>query len=301
MKKSILLIALAVGVCLTASADSKKKKAKKAPAPVVEVVDTIPATDFSYLFGRVNTNGLQQYLTQRMGVDTAYIADFLTGFDQTELTEADKRQKARLAGIEIRQQVMNQIIPQVNKQIDDSLQVLSPELFVAGFRAGISGKDELMPTLSNDTAQQLVQRQMEYYHKAKMERKYGANRRAGEDFLKENAKKPGVVTTPSGLQYKVLTQGTGEIPTATQRVKVNYEGRLIDGTVFDSSYKRNEPTTFGCNQVIKGWTEALTMMPVGSKWELYIPQELAYADRETGQIPPFSMLIFTVELISIEK
>jgi len=103
------------------------------------------------------------------------------------------------------------------------------------------------------------------------------------------------------LQYKVLVKGEGEVPTATQRVKVNYEGHLIDGTEFDSSYKRNEPTTFACNQVIKGWTEALTMMPVGSKWEVYIPQELAYGDRESGQIPPFSTLIFTVELLSIEK
>ena len=84
-------------------------------------------------------------------------------------------------------------------------------------------------------------------------------------------------------------------------MKVNYEGRLIDGTVFDSSYKRNQPATFACNQVIKGWTEALTMMPVGSKWELYIPQELAYGDRESGKIPPFSMLIFTVELLEIVK
>ena len=134
-----------------------------------------------------------------------------------------------------------------------------------------------------------------------MERKYGANRQAGEEFLKENGKKKDVVTTKSGLQYKVLVKGEGEIPTATQRVKVNYEGHLIDGTEFDSSYKRNEPTTFACNQVIKGWTEALTLMPVGSKWELYIPQELAYGDRESGKIPPYSTLIFTVELLSIEK
>ncbi|MBO4839689.1 MAG: FKBP-type peptidyl-prolyl cis-trans isomerase, partial [Bacteroidaceae bacterium] len=91
------------------------------------------------------------------------------------------------------------------------------------------------------------------------------------------------------------------VPTATQRVKVNYEGKLLDGTVFDSSYERGNPATFGCNQVIKGWQEALTMMPVGSKWQLFIPQELAYGDREAGKIPPFSMLTFTVELLSIEK
>ena len=114
--------------------------------------------------------------------------------------------------------------------------------------------------------------------------------------------KEGVVTTPSGLQYKIITKGTGEIPADSSKVKVNYKGTLIDGTEFDSSYKRKEPATFRANQVIKGWTEALTMMPVGSKWELYIPQELAYGARETGgPIKPFSTLIFEVELVGIEK
>ena len=121
-------------------------------------------------------------------------------------------------------------------------------------------------------------------------------------FLAENKTKEGVVTTPSGLQYKIITKGTGEIPADSSKVKVNYKGTLIDGTEFDSSYKRKEPATFRANQVIKGWTEALTMMPVGSKWELYIPQELAYGARETGgQIKPFSTLIFEVELVGIEK
>ena len=124
---------------------------------------------------------------------------------------------------------------------------------------------------------------------------------AGEKFLAENKTKEGVKTTESGLQYKVITEGKGEIPADTCKVKVNYKGTLIDGTEFASSYKRNEPATFRANQVIKGWTEALTMMPVGSKWELYIPQELAYGSRESGQIKPFSTLIFEVELVGIEK
>ena len=110
-----------------------------------------------------------------------------------------------------------------------------------------------------------------------------------------------VVTTASGLQYKVIKKGTGAIPTDTTKVKVNYKGSLIDGTEFDSSYKRNEPTTFRANQVIKGWTEALKLMPVGSIYELYIPYDLAYGAREAGQIKPFSALVFQVELISIEK
>ena len=119
--------------------------------------------------------------------------------------------------------------------------------------------------------------------------------------MKENATKEGVKTTESGLQYKIITQGTGAIPTKTDKVVVKYEGKMIDGTVFDSSYKRNPQTSsFRCDQVIKGWTEALTMMPVGSKWELYIPENLAYGERQAGQIKPYSTLIFTVELENIE-
>lgn len=124
---------------------------------------------------------------------------------------------------------------------------------------------------------------------------------AGKNFLDENATKEGITVLPSGLQYKVLQQGDGPVAEATDRVKVHYEGRLIDGTVFDSSYKRGEPATFAPSQVIKGWTEALTMMPVGSKWQLYIPQELGYGSRQSGPIPAYSTLIFDVEVLGIEQ
>ncbi|MBQ9286455.1 MAG: FKBP-type peptidyl-prolyl cis-trans isomerase [Bacteroidaceae bacterium] len=293
--KGLKYIALALGllVCVSTSAARKAKKSKK-KADVVKV-DTIPMADFSYAYGIAQTNGLMNYLTQHKGVEEAYMADFLVGFDKAQLDEADKREKARLAGIEIRQQVENQIVPQVNRQINDSLDLLNRERFVEGFRAAIAGN----ATLTSDSAQAVATKQLDYYNEVKMEAKYGQNRRDGEAFLKANAKKDSVVTTKSGLQYKVLTAGTGAVPTAEQKVKVNYEGRLIDGTVFDSSYKRKQPATFACNQVIKGWTEALTMMPVGSKWEVYIPQELGYGSREAGKIPPFSTLIFTVELLEI--
>mgnify|MGYP002650875090 CR=1 FL=1 len=153
-----------------------------------------------------------------------------------------------------------------------------------------------------EEAQVLIQKMMESIKGKAAEKKYADNKAAGEKFLAENKTKEGVKTTASGLQYKVITEGKGEIPNDTCKVKVNYKGTLIDGTEFDSSYKRNEPATFRANQVIKGWTEALTMMPVGSKWELYIPQDLAYGGRETGgQIKPFSTLIFEVELVGIEK
>ncbi|MCD8302979.1 MAG: FKBP-type peptidyl-prolyl cis-trans isomerase, partial [Prevotellaceae bacterium] len=297
MKANIITIALLAVCCLPASAAAGKDKSSKNATPAA-VVDTISVDSFSYALGKANTMGLKEYLVQRMGIDTTYIADFLVGFDSDTLTEADKKEKARLAGVEIRTQVENQIIPQMNKQINDSIDMLGHDLFVAGFRTGVSGQNDLMP-IPMDSTQAIVKKQMDYYHQQQMEAKYGANRIAGEEFLKENATKDSVVVTESGLQYKILTAGTGEIPTATQKVKVNYRGTLLDGTEFDSSYKRNQPATLACNQVIKGWSEALTMMPVGSKWMLYIPQELAYGDRESGKIPPFSTLIFEVELVDI--
>ena len=300
MKKTkIILMALVALLCMGATAATKKqRKGKKAAKEVAERVDTVSVDTFSYLLGMANSNGLKAYLSQRMGIDTAYVEDFLKGFQQKELTEADKREKARLAGMEIREQVETQVWSNANRQIDDSVDVLNHEQFIKGFQNGIFPVDT---TFSMDSAQSRVQKQMAYYHKVKMEKKYGANRVAGEQFLKLNAKQDSVQTTASGLQYKVITMGTGEKPQKTDRVKVDYEGRLIDGTVFDSSYKRGKPATFPVGQVIAGWTEALCMMPVGSKWEVYVPQELGYGDREQQKIPPFSCLVFTVELHEIVK
>ena len=300
MKKTkIILMALVALLCVGATAATKKqRKGKKVAKEVAERVDTVSVDTFSYLLGMANSNGLKAYLSQRMGIDTAYVEDFLKGFQQKELTEADKREKARLAGMEIREQVETQVWSNANRQIDDSVDVLNHEQFIKGFQNGIFPVDT---TFSMDSAQSLVQKQMAYYHKVKMEKKYGANRVAGEQFLKLNAKQDSVQTTASGLQYKVITMGTGEKPQKTDRVKVDYEGRLIDGTVFDSSYKRGKPATFPVGQVIAGWTEALCMMPVGSKWEVYVPQELGYGDREQQKIPPFSCLVFTIELHEIVK
>jgi len=129
----------------------------------------------------------------------------------------------------------------------------------------------------------------------------GEQKKAGEDFLAANAKRAEVKTTPSGLQYEVLEATIGQKPKATDKVRVHYEGTLIDGTVFDSSYKRGESISFALNQVIKGWTEGLQLMSVGSKYKLYIPYQLAYGEQGAGgSIPPYSALIFTVELLGIE-
>lgn len=296
--KKILLLALVSALCLGIQAMPKKKKDKKNKKAQVEKVDTVDVKTFSYLIGRLNTEGLAEYLARQKGVDTKYMAQFIEGFGKTELTEADLKAKARIAGTEIREDVSKRVMPNISKQMNDSVDLLNHDEFLRGFMEGIMGTES---AISNDSAIKIVEKQIKYYQESMMERKYGANRKAGEEFLKANLKNKDVKQTASGLQYKVITKGEGPIPTNTQRVKVHYEGRLIDDKVFDSSYKRGQPATFGVNQVIKGWTEALTMMPAGSKWELYIPQELAYGAREQKEIPAFSCLIFTVELLEVVK
>jgi len=190
------------------------------------------------------------------------------------------------------------MLPRAVSDFKDSPDSINPTLFHRGFKAALSGDSTVM---SSKSGAEYFTKKREADMKAKQEKLYGENRRAGERFLAENKTKDSVQTTASGLQYKVITMGTGEKPKKSDRVKVKYEGKLIDGTIFDSSYTRKDQTnTFRADQVIKGWTEALTMMPVGSKWQLFIPQELAYGEREAGKIKPFSALIFTVELIDIE-
>ena len=253
----------------------------------------------SYSIGMAQTQGLKGYLVGRMDVDTAYMAEFIKGVTEGA-NKTGKKEAAYMAGLQIGQQISNQMMKGINHELfgEDSVKTISKENFLAGFIAGTLEKGGVM---TMEAAQEYTRTAMETIKAKAMEEKYADNKAAGEKFLAENKAKEGVKTTESGLQYKVITEGKGEIPADTCKVKVNYKGTLIDGTEFDSSYKRNEPATFRANQVIKGWTEALTMMPVGSKWELYIPQELAYGSRESGQIKPFSTLIFEVELVGIEK
>lgn len=163
-----------------------------------------------------------------------------------------------------------------------------------GLSAAMNGEET---EISEMEAQQILQA----YFQKKMEEKATAAKQKGTDFLAENAKRKEVVTLPSGLQYEILKEGEGPKPGPADKVTVHYHGTLIDGTVFDSSVQRGQPATFGVNQVIKGWTEALQLMPQGSKWKLYIPSDLAYGDRGAGQaIGPHETLVFEVDLISIE-
>lgn len=256
---------------------------------------------FSYAIGLAQTQGLREYLVGRMGMDTAYIEDFIRGLNDGVNAGDDKKKAAYYAGIQIGQQVGNQMLKGINHEVfgDDSTQTISMKNFMAGFITGATGNKGLMTI---EEAGQIAQAKMVSIKAKNMEKQYGANKEAGEKFLAANKKKPGVVTLPSGVQYKVIKEGNGPMPKDTSKVEVLYEGKLLDGTVFDSTAKRgNSPVTMRANQVIKGWTEALVHMPVGSKWEVYIPQELAYGEREQGQIKPFSALIFTIELVSADK
>jgi len=154
------------------------------------------------------------------------------------------------------------------------------------------------PNVDPAKANKIVQQYMQTMEA----KKYQANVEEGKKYLDENAKRPGVVTLPSGLQYEILKAGNGPVPKSSDRVKVHYTGTLINGNIFDSSVKRGEPAVFGVTQVIQGWVEALQLMPVGSKWKLAIPYSLAYGERGAGQdIKPFSTLIFEVELLAIEQ
>ena len=227
--------------------------------------------------------------------------EFIKGLNEGANAGDDKKKAAYYAGIQIGQQISSQMVKGINHELfgDDSTKTISLKNFMAGFVAGTTGKDGLMTV---DSASVVAQTMMRSIKAKLMEKEFGPNKKAGEAFLKANAKKEGVVTLPSGVQYKVLKEGKGAIPADTSRVKVHYEGRTIDGKVFDSSYKRGQATDFRANQVIPGWTEALTHMPAGSTWEVYIPQELAYGERQQGaDIKPFSVLIFKIELLEVDS
>jgi FKBP-type peptidyl-prolyl cis-trans isomerase FklB len=293
-----------------------KKAAKNKGAEVVDLttaqtgltaqpafqVPTHPLTNggdsIAYIFGLSQADGLKEYMKKQLNVDSVYTDKFSEGIvDRLGVAPDDKEKSAYFQGMTIGSQI-EQMAASLTKDYysADPDMKIDPKIVADGIFAGLYGTD----AMKSPDAMKKFQSQMEARKQDNLEKQYGENKVKGAQFLAENRTKPGVVELPSGLQYKVITEGTGEKPKATSKVKVNYEGHLIDGTEFDSSYKRKEPTSFKCNQVIKGWTEALCLMPVGSKWELYIPYNLAYGERAAGKIPPFSTLIFTVELLEIE-
>ncbi len=310
-----------VGVALwllLGSKDGSKEIAKK-EATLEEMVEYYQDYDdldtdldtLAYAIGMCQSEGLTQYLDGTLNMDTTKLLEFsagvLLGVGLTDKRLGDEEDAAALAveedkavesGIDIGRQIKNQMMPQMNEQVfgNESSENLPMDIFVAGFIQGYCHLDNVM---NLPEAKEAANRLMNKYQEEKAANEYRDNKEAGERFLFENASNYGVTTCASGLQYKVLHEGNGRKPKEDDVVRVHYEGRLIDGTVFDSSYERGEPIEFGLQQVIRGWTEALTKMPVGSEWEIYIPQELAYGSREMDQIKPFSTLIFKVKLLDI--
>jgi FKBP-type peptidyl-prolyl cis-trans isomerase FklB len=287
MKKVTLLAAIVATVSFASCTAQSPKPELKTD------VDSL-----CYSIGMAQTQGLKEYLVGRLEVDTTYMDEFVKGvLDGTKKTS--KKEAAYMAGLQIGNQISNQMVKGITKEVfgGDSTKFNKND-FLAGFIAGTLNKGGKM---TMQAAQAYVQTRMESIKAGAMEKTYGANKKAGEAFLAANKTKPGIVTTPSGLQYKIVTKGTGALPTDASKVKINYRGTTIDGKEFDSSYKRKEPATLVVGQNIKGFSEGLKLMPVGSKFIFYIPQNLAYGTQEAGQIKPFSTLIFEVELLSIEK
>lgn len=294
--KKIILAALAILVSAsfnTADAAAKKKKDKKAVEEPAKISLITKSDSLSYSAGMVRTDGLVPYLKQGFGVDTAYMADFIKGYEDAVARGIDEKTKAYFAGEQIALMVSQRMLPFLKDEFKGQSDSISEALFNKGFVSALK-KDY---TLMTDSAAK------DYFDKAfkqAVDARNEATRKAGEDFLAANKTKEGVVTLPSGLQYMVLKEGNGKKPKATDQVKCHYEGFLIDGTVFDSSIQRGEPAVFPLNQVIAGWTEGLQLMQEGAKYRFFIPYILGYGEGGAGaSIPPYAALIFDVELLEV--
>ena len=286
--KTILILALVALVCTDASARSRKKKLE-----YVNPVKPVAAKDYSYAIGVAQAKSLKDYLMQREGVEQQYLPMAILGIrDYAKLTpEQLKEKQAYAAGLRIGEMNKQHVVPTFNQQATGKRDTtfVDAELLVNGLADGMNG----VATLSADSAMKVAEQQMAYYK--------NEIKNANALWLDANKQKKDVKTLASGLQYRILTAGNGPIATDTTKVEVHYEGKLIDGTIFDSSYKRGQTATFRPDQVIKGWTEALQLMPEGSTWELYIPYDLAYGENGTQNIPPYSTLIFKVEVVKVGK
>ena len=284
--RKIALFAVAAIIVASSISCGKGQKAN-----LKSDIDTI-----SYAIGLINGGQLKDFLASQ-GMDSTHIADFLRGFKEGSKSAGDKKKEAYLMGLTQGLQMTEGL----NNRIfggDSSEYKLSVSNMLAGLAAGVKNDTSIFNPMDLQTR---LEGMITTVHNKAMAKKYEENKTKGAKFLEDNAKKPGVKTLPSGVQYKVIKEGTGATPDSTARVKVNYEGKLIDGTVFDSSYQRGQPAEMGLNMLGPGFAEALRNMPVGSEWEIYIPAELGYNDREAGQIKPFSTLIFKVELLDILK
>ena len=284
MKKVSIFMAIAAAASL-ASCTAQSPKANLSTE-----LDSL-----SYSIGMAQTQGLKGYLTGRLDVDTAYMADFIKGLNEGA-NKTSKKDIAYMAGLQIGQQISNQMMKGINQELfaGDSTKTISKDNFMAGFIAGTLEKGGMM---TMEEAQTYTRTAMETIKAKALAEKYADYKAENEKFLADNKTKEGVKTTESGLQYKVITEGKGEIPADTCKVKVNYKGTLIDGTQFDASEK--VPMSVG--QLVPGFNEALMLMTPGSKYEVYIPAELAYGTNPNPRIPVNSTLIFEIELLSVDK
>ena len=291
MKKISFIAAALLAVIMTSCGNGTPKADMKGD------IDSL-----CYAIGMSNSRGIQDYLAMQMGIDSAYMDDFVKGLNEGSNVEGDKKKLAYYTGIQIGRQVASQMVAGLNQELfgEDSAQYVSKNNIMAGFVAGTLNDTTFMKM---SDAQEYVEKNIQAIKSRQVEKQYAPNKEAGEKFMAEVAKKEGIKQIEeSGVYYEVITEGAGQIPADTSFVQVKYEGTLIDGTVFDGNMDQEKPMTFRCNQVIPGWTMALTHMPAGSKWKVYIPQEMAYGEREAGdKIKPFSTLVFVIDLVSVGK
>ena len=256
----------------------------------------------SYAMGLAQSQNLRMQIKEGNAIDTAYIDEFIKGLNEGAKVGKDKKKFAYIAGLSVGMGISTQGLQLMNSMCfgNDTTQTISLKSFMSGFSAGIKGGKTAFTV---EEAQNIAQQKVNELKAKSAIKLYGANKAAGEKFLAANKKKPGVVTLPSGVQYKVIKAGNGKtIADSTWRVTFTYEGRTIDGKVFDSSNRggKENPVTTQAFQNIPGFADALKHMPVGSTWEIYIPQQLGYQANQAGEIKPFSALVFKVTLIKAE-
>lgn len=289
MKKTVFMAA----AVLTAIFSSCNSSAPK--ADLKTDIDSL-----SYAIALAQTQGMKNYLANQMGIDMTYIDEFIKGLNEAAQSVDDKKKAAYYTGVSFGLSIGQGMYKGLNREIfgEDSTQTVSLNNLIAGTVAGFTEKDAKM---TMKEAQEYANTYMLDIQYRRIEKAYGEYKKSCEEFLAKTAKTDGVQQLANGVLYEVITEGNGDIPTDTSRVKVHYKGTLVDGTEFDSSYERQEPESFRCNRMIPGFTEALTHMPVGSKWKVYIPQEQGYGSREFGKVKPFSALVFEIELLGIEE
>lgn len=287
MKKILLIATIAL---ITISACNRGGIPKGNPKTNLDTL--------SYELGVANSQGVKLYIANQLGVDTAYMDEFYKGFAAAAQANDDKKLQAYYAGVQIGTQVGTQVYGAANSELFglDSTKTVNLRQLVAGFIEGAKGE----PKIPLETIRRELTQRIDTYKDETLSKTFGANKKKGIAFIAKKAKEPGIQKLPGGTLYKVLTQGNGPVPKKDAKVQVIYEGKLIDGTVFDSSAKNNDgkPTEIQVAAVIPSWREALTRMPEGSEWELYVPYDQGYGNHEAGQIKPYSALIFKIKLVN---